>query len=178
MYDKTSIKYFMKKGLKIIVVLFLPLFLNAKDDNLIKIRQLYYKASANRADAETFFKVIHATSIIDPSLTSAYKGMSYMIKANFDFNPYYKLSYFVKGKDLLDGAIDGDPKNIELRFLRFCVQTNAPGFLGYGGKITEDKIVIKKYFASLDDTDLKKRIQEYMLNSKSCSKEEKLIFKE
>ena len=177
MYDKAPIKYFMKNILKIIIVIFLPLFLNAKDEDLIKIRQLYYKASANRADAETFFKVMHATSNIDPSLTNGFKGMSYMIKANFDFNPYYKLSYFVKGKGLLDGAIDGDPKNVELRFLRFCVQTNAPGFLGYSGKIAVDKKVILDNYKTISDLDLKSRIKGYMLNSKSCSKEEKLIFK-
>lgn len=178
MYDQAPVKYIMKKSLKIIIFLFLPFFLNATDDALIKVRKLYYKASANRADAETFFKVMQATSIIEPSLTNGYKGMSYMIKANFDFNPYYKLSYFVKGKDLLDGAIDSDTKNVELRFLRFCVQTNAPAFLGYSGKIADDKKVILDNYKSIDDMDLKTRVKDYMLNSKSCSKEEKLIFKE
>ncbi|MBA3680083.1 MAG: hypothetical protein H0W73_02685 [Bacteroidetes bacterium] len=166
----------MKKLGKLLLILIVPLFINAKDTDIIKLRDLYYKASTNRAQAEVFFNTISSFSAIDKSLIEGYKGMSFMIKANFDFNPYYKLSYFVKGKGFLDDAITGDPENIELRFLRFCVQTNAPGFLGYSGKITEDKIVIKKYYPTLEDVDLKKRIKDYMINSKSCSKEEKLIF--
>jgi len=167
----------MKKLLKILCFVFMPLFFNAANKELVKVRDMYYKASTNRADAELFFKSIQSYSGIDKSLIEGYKGMSFMIKANFDFNPYYKLSYFVKGKAFLDEAIANDPENIELRFLRFCVQTNAPGFLGYSGKITEDKTIIKKYYSTLEDEDLKKRIKEYMLNSKSCSKDEKLIFK-
>ncbi|MEO6304734.1 MAG: hypothetical protein ABIP51_16350 [Bacteroidia bacterium] len=164
----------MNKLRRILVILILPLFVNATD--LVKVRDMYYKASTNRTDAELFFKIIPFVSGIDKSIVEGYKGMSFMIKANFDFNPYYKLSYFVKGKELLDNAIKEDPENIELRFLRFCVQTNAPVFLGYSGKISDDKVIIMKYYITLQDVDLKKRIQEYMINSKSCSKKEKIIF--
>ncbi len=167
----------MKKIIKIMCILVLPVVFNAANKDLLKVRDMYYKASTNRADAELFFNTISSFSGIEKSLVEGYKGMSFMIKANFDFNPYYKLSYFVKGKGFLDEAINNDPENAELRFLRFCVQTNAPVFLGYSGKITEDKGIIKKYYGTLEDDDLKKRIKEYMINSKSCSKEEKLIFK-
>ncbi len=177
MFDQEPIKYVMKKLIKIIIILFLPLLGSAIDKDIIKVRELYYKASGNRADAETFFKTIPTITSISKSLLEGYKGMSFMIKANFDFNPYYKLSYFVKGKGLLDAAIETAPKDVELRFLRFCVQTNAPVFLGYRGEIAEDKKVIISNYSMIDDTDLKNRIKEFMVNSKSCSKEEKLQFK-
>ena len=166
----------MRILLKFILFLLVPLSTVAANTDIVKIRELYYKASTNRADAETFYKMMQANLKIERSLSEGYKGMSYMIKANFDFNPYYKLSYFIKGKDLLDAAIENDPKNVELCFLRFCVQTNAPAFLGYRGKISEDKKVIIAGYNNLEDLDLKNRIKEYMLSSKSCSKEEKKIF--
>lgn len=168
----------MKRIIKIIIILVVPMVFSAENKDLLKVREMYYKASTNRADAELFFNTISSVSGIDKFLVEGYKGMSYMIKANFDFNPYYKLSYFVKGKGLLDGAIESDEKNVELRFLRFCVQTNAPGFLGYSGKIAADKKVILNSYKNISDTDLKSRIKEFMLNSKSCSKEEKMILKE
>ncbi len=176
MYDKTSAKYIMRKLIPILAILFFPVFLKAGDD-LIKIRQLYYKASTNKTDAETFYNTLQATSVIDKVLIEGYKGMAFMIKANFAFNPYYKLNYFIKGKGLLDNAIDSDPKNIELRFLRFCVQTNAPIFLGYSGKIVDDKKEIRSGYTSLEDKDLKARIKEFMQSSKYCAKEEKAFFK-
>lgn len=166
----------MMRFIKILVFFLIPIVAEAETSDLIKIRDLYYKASTNKKDSEVFSEEMRTVSGIGKSLTAGYTGMSYMIKANHAFNPYYKLSYFIKGKDLLDNAITSDPANVELRFLRFCVQTNAPGFLGYSGKIDDDKKVILSGFATLKDEDLEKRIKEYMLASKNCSKEEKAVF--
>lgn len=166
----------MKRFLQILVFFLFPLLIKAGAADLIKIRDLYYKASTNKKDSDAFSEEMRTASGIDRSLISGYTGMSYMIKANHAFNPYYKLSYFIKGKDLLDKAIVSDPVNVELRFLRYCVQTNAPGFLGYSGKISEDKKVILLGFSGLQDEDLEKRIKEYMQTSKNCTKEEKAVF--
>lgn len=166
----------MKKLAKLFILISLPLLVKPAGGDIIKIRDLYYKASTNKKDAETFSAEMKTVSGIAKSLIAGYTGMSLMIKANFAFNPYYKLNYFIKGKDLLDNAITADPTNVELRFLRFCVQTNAPAFLGYSGKITEDKRVIVLGYHQLEDKDLSTRISEYMEQSKSCSKEEKVVF--
>jgi hypothetical protein len=167
---------YTQKIIKIVILFFLSTSIHALNNDLVKIRDMYYKAHANKADSEKFPKVIQSSTGVSKSLIEGYTGMSFMIKANFSYNPYYQLSYFTKGKGMLDSAIDGDLKNVELRFLRFCVQTNAPGFLGYSGKITEDKKVILMYYKSLDDDDLKSRIKSFMNSSKHCTKEEKLIF--
>lgn len=176
MRNKESIKYAMRIFAKSIFILLISFATRASNADLVKVREWYYKASTSRVDAERFFKIMKTNLQIDPSIAEGYRGMSYMIKANYDFNPYYKLSYFIKGKDLLDGAIADDTENIELRFLRFCVQTNAPGFLGYNSQVSVDKKVIITGYNKTVDLDLKSRIKSYMLASKSCSKEEKKIF--
>lgn len=165
----------MKTIFKITIFILLPFCVQASGGDIVKIRELYYKASTNKKDSETFSEKMKTISGIDASLVNGYTGMSYMIKANHSYNPYNKLSFFMKGKDLLDNAITSDAQNVELRFLRYCVQTNAPGFLGYSGKIAEDKKVILLNYHKLKDEDLKKRINEYMQNSKNCSKEEKAL---
>lgn len=157
------------------IFLFVASF-HLKSSDIIKIRDLYYKASVDKDDAETFYKTIHSALKLDKYLIAGYQGMSHMIKANFAFNPYNKLSYFIKGKNLLDEAISSDSKNIELRFLRFSVQTNAPAFLGYSGKINEDKKEIMLAYHQLTDEDLKTRIKKFMNESSSVSKAEKKIF--
>ncbi len=58
-----------------------------------------------------------------------YHGASQMMMAKHVGNPFKKLSYFNKGKDMYTAAINADPRNVELRFLRFSVQAEAPGFL-------------------------------------------------
>jgi hypothetical protein len=164
----------MNKSILFYLFLFATVSLQSID--IIKIRDLYYKASVNKSDAETFFETIHSTPKIDKFLLAGYQGMSHMIKANYAFNPYNKLSYFIKGKNLLDEAITADPKNIELRFLRFSVQTNAPAFLGYGGKVNEDKKEIMLAYHHLVDEDLKARIKKFMNESSSVSKTERQVF--
>lgn len=145
--------------------------------DLLTVRNLYYKATTSRKDADKFETVMKSATGISPSTLAGYKGMSSMINANYSFNPYNKLSFFIKGKDLLEEAIKVDPKNVELRFLRFCVQTNAPFFLGYSGKIEEDKAMLLANFSGVKDTDLASRISEFMKTSKYCTAEDKVVFK-
>lgn len=147
----------------------------AENGDLRRARELYYKASANKSDAELFNDFLHSSPDVEKTLLSGYRGMSYMIMANYTWNPYNKLSFFNKGKALLDEAIRKDPANMELRFLRFGVQTNAPGFLGYSGMIAEDKAVIINGYPQSKDGDLKNRIKNYLINSKYCSASDKAV---
>ncbi|MDZ4664978.1 MAG: hypothetical protein SGJ15_08900 [Bacteroidota bacterium] len=137
------------------------------------MRNLLYKASKDKDDAKTFYDHLKSTPNISSTLLSGYKGMAYMIRANYSWNPYNKFSFFLKGKDLLDNAIEQDPINIELRWLRFCVQTNAPSFLGYSGKTKEDKAAVLYGYPLLKDSDLKERIKKYMNDPKYCTPEER-----
>ncbi len=164
------------KKLITLVLFVLPFFQKASGMDIIKLRDLYYQASTDKKASEKFAMATSSALDIDKNTLAGYSGMSWMIKANHAFNPYNKLSYFFKGKDLLNGAIEADPKNVELRFLRYCVQTNAPGFLAYSGNISSDKNVIITGYSAITDIDLKKRIKEYMLNSKDCTATEKKIF--
>jgi hypothetical protein len=165
----------MKRILVIATIILCPLIFKSGNMDLIELRNLYYKASTNKEDAEKFHKAILNITGIDKHTLSGYSGMAWMIKANHSFNPYSKLSFFFKGKALLDDAILADPTNIELHFLRYCVQTNAPGFLAYNGNISTDKNIILSAYSYISDKDLKKRIKEYMQNSSHCTTAEKKL---
>lgn len=147
----------------------------ALNKDLLRTRELYYKASANKNDAGLFSDFLAAAPDVEKTLLSGYQGMCYMIRANHSWNPYNKLSFFNKGRDLLDEAIKKDPSGAELRFLRFCVQTNAPGFLGYSDKIGEDKSVILAAYPQLKDKDLRDRIKNYLAASKHCTAADKAL---
>ncbi|MBP9070472.1 MAG: hypothetical protein KBG47_13255 [Bacteroidia bacterium] len=145
----------------------------ADETELVKVRNLLYRASADKDDSKTFYDYLRSSPNLNSSMLSGYQGMAYMIRANYSWNPYNKLSFFFKGRDLLDGAIEKDPTNIELRWLRFCVQTNAPSFLAYSGKTKEDKAIVLYGYSLLKDGDLKERIKKYMNDPKYCTAQER-----
>ena len=95
-----------------------------------------------------------------------YIGMSFMLKAKYAWLPNDKWEYFNKGKKFLESAISKDPNNIELKFMRFCIQNNTPSFLRYNKNLETDKWHIFKSFSGILDDDLKFRISNYMLVEK------------
>ena len=86
-----------------------------------------------------------------------------MLMAKHVINPFSKLSYFKKGKLMLENAIKADYTNVELRFLRYTIQTNVPGFLNYTSEKNLDRTFIAQSLPKLKDQDLKKIISEFLL---------------
>jgi hypothetical protein len=64
---------------------------------------------------------------------------------------------------MLESAIKADQTNVELRFLRYTIQTNVPGFLNYSSDKNLDRTFITQSLARLKDQELKKIISEFLL---------------
>jgi hypothetical protein len=64
---------------------------------------------------------------------------------------------------MLESAIQADNANIELRFLRYTIQTSVPSFLNYSGEKKADKLFLSKSIPDLKDQELKKIINAYLL---------------
>lgn len=144
--------------------------------DVLQLRNLYYQAYENEAASDEFFKVMKRMENTSDPLMLGYQGMSHLLQAKFSYNPYIKLASFRKGKELLDRAAALAPRDLEIRFLRFSVQTNAPKFLGYTGHIESDKALILKAWKTSTDSDLKKRVKEFMLKSNYCTYNERSAF--
>lgn len=148
----------------------------AQDLTRKDLRETYYSASEDGDMAWAFYEKLAAADTTAPLLL-AYKAMAGFMVSYHSTNPYHKLKYFIESRSALNRVIAQAPDNVELRFLRFTVQTNAPKFLGYYGNIIEDKTVL---FAALNDaaasdldTDLRQRVLAYMRGSPYCSLEER-----
>ena len=140
------------------------------------LRSLYYQASKNSSDADKFYDLVKDAGTQSPLLLG-YKGMAEFMKCYHSYNPVSKLNYFYKGKQDLDHAITLTPNNVELRYLRFTVQTNLPPFLNYRSEITSDKDFLIHHIGSTHtDTELRSMICEYMIKCDFCSNEEKTFF--
>ena len=138
---------------------------------------MYYESVSNKDSSEKFSEIMQTLDVKKNPILVCYKGMSYMMQAKHNMNPISKLSAFNKGKEYLDLAAQYDVENVEVRFMRFAVQTNAPGMLNYSQNINEDKTLILKTWNNISDIDLKQKIKEFMLKSTYCSSTEKLVFK-
>lgn len=75
-----------------------------------------------------------------------YLGAYTMIKANHQINPFNKLSSFKRGKSILEKAIKSLPTDVELRYVRYAIQSSIPSFLGYDQNLKEDKEILESEF--------------------------------
>ena len=154
--------------LNLILILLLNFFYQIDNSELIKIRNLYEQA-ALKEDVHLKLANLLLNLKVESPLINSYKGANIMIGANYVFNPISKLSKFNKGKKLIEYAVERDPNNIEIRYIRFTVQTNLPKFLGYSSYINKDKEFIINQLGFMNDQDLRSRIVAYLLSSNRCN---------
>lgn len=140
-----------------------------------KLREQYYQAAKKSELAKDFYRKLDSFNEAEGTLVLGYKGMASFMLAHHAKNPIAKLKYFNEGKNHLEKAIHLDPENLELRYLRFTVQTSAPEFLGYRKSIHADKkfILDSIYDRKSTDKDLINRMVEYVLRTKYCTTKEK-----
>lgn len=159
------------------LMMFCPLFLiinfvSVNELDVTNLRNLYYQAAAHEAASKKLSNLLVNVNTKSSPIFVCYKGAAEMMEAKYAFNPISRLSKFKKGKNLIEAAIKLDPNDMEIRFLRFSIQTNLPGFLGYNSSIKSDKEVLISQIATVKDENLKGRIISYLSSSKYCTKEE------
>jgi hypothetical protein len=102
-----------------------------------EIRHLFVEAGKSLDGKKKFYS--HAQSYDENEVVlKAYKGMAIAMYARVTSSIPEKLDCFHKGKALLEGAINTDIYNPEIRFLRYCMQAETPSILGYKGNLAED----------------------------------------
>lgn len=148
------------------MILLILFFLNshAVSDlpSISEVRTLYQKAATSKSNCEELLNRLASCNKNTHTLYYGYKGSATMMMAQYVSNPFTKLSYFKRGKKMLEAAIATDKNNIELRFLRLAVQQKAPAFLGYKHSIDADKTFLLNAVPAITDQTLKNTIIEYL----------------
>lgn len=153
----------MKKIL--LLILFYSTACTAKVPAISEVRLLYQKAASDEKACNELMELLTPYNENNNPLLLGYKAGITMMMARHVFNPFTKFSYFNKGKKMMRNAIEADEENIELRFLRFGVQTKAPSFLGHNEYILSDKAFLLQSLIRVTDTDLKQLIVSYLKDS-------------
>ena len=143
------------------ILLFISVTAFAETPSLIEVRSLYSKAANDEKACKKLIEWLKPYHEKNNPLLFGYRAGGTMMMANYVFNPFSKLSYFNKGKKMLHRAIMADAQNIELRFIRFGVQTNVPSFLGYNNYVEKDKAYLKQSLPFISDQNLKNMIVNY-----------------
>jgi hypothetical protein len=157
----------------IIFLIVSPLMIDAQTPSLIELRNL---SSGNTFAASDSMDAIINSFQEKNSVIIGYGAIAEMIRAKSSISPFEKIRYFKVGRNKLEASIRADYYSVELRYLRFCIQTNIPFFLNYSSNIEEDKRHILNHWSYLTDTDLKQRIKIYMMRSDFCTEIERRHF--
>lgn len=72
----------------------------------------------------------------------AYKAIVIAFKARATQLPNVKLQLFWQASGLLEQAVMSEPKNIEVRFLRWCIEKEVPSFMNRWLHLSEDVCTI------------------------------------
>jgi len=160
--------------LRVLVCLLSLLLAPSVMANMDAVRALYLQAIDSKAGAEALEAALQGPEVANSPLLQGYLGTAKTLQAQHAFNPYTKYQLFCEGRNLLEAAIASSPDNAELRYLRFTIQENAPGFLGYNSNLQADKAAIFDFLAKADgNTGIFVMMRATMLASDVCTNAEK-----
>ena len=139
-----------------------------------QVRRAFLTYPDNEGIIANLYKKLSDHDLSQRSTLLGYQGAAQARLAEFAVNPYTKLNKFTEGRKTLEQAIQMDPENYELRYLRFLIQTNCPAMLGYSSDIPADKELIMNRLANTEkDTLLWNNMTAYLLKTNHCTPDEK-----
>ena len=146
--------------MKILMSFLTVLLMNVsfKNSDLNEVRASYSKAVLDKKICKKMIEELELSK--EKSVIAlAYLGAYQTIWANHVFNPLSKLATFKKGKNNIESAISKEPENVEIRYIRFSVQKNAPSFLRYNSHLKEDRDFLVKNKKNINSDLLQKNIE-------------------
>lgn len=128
------------------------------NSDLNEVRSSYSKAVLDKKLCEKMIEELELSKQ-KSAIALAYLGAYQTIWANHVFNPLSKLATFKKGKNNIELAISKEPENVEIRYIRFSVQKNAPSFLRYNSHLKEDRDFLVKNKKNINSDFVQKNIE-------------------
>jgi len=163
----------MKNILSILFLFISGSFAFGQSISLEEARKAYVESMNSKEACEAAYKKTSSLPLSENHLLMGYKAAISIAMSKHLKTAKEKIAHFNKGKQLLESSILKDEKNVELRFLRFSIQSNCPPALKYNKNISIDKKYIIDNLAAVQSSSIRSRIKEFMLQSKNISLEEK-----
>ena len=166
----------MRLTLLVFLTLFnMELVVQGQSAKVLELRKAYKAALKDAKEAEDFYRKLADQKGSDP-VEMAYRAASQALMAKNSKVLNKKMSYLKASDKIFHTAIEANPGNIEIRFLRFAIGTNLPSFIQNDQSIEDDKETLIENLPKAAEygigKEFKKEILEYVFNSGKCSKEE------
>jgi hypothetical protein len=167
----------MKMCWLIILTFFCTLFSSfAEEYNMKEMREILRVASENKANSTKLYEKVGNYSGEDAVLIS-YKAAAHAIKAKFASNPFKKLKLIKASSKIFDDAVQRNSKDLEIRFVRYAVETQTPAKIKLSKHVEEDKNIlmqaIREYPKSGVHPDVARLARDFLKQFCTCSEEEK-----
>lgn len=157
----------------IILFLSLSVFLIKLDIN--EVRQLYKQSVGSKENTYILFEKLKSITKNDSNVLVAYKGAATAMTGKYEKGVKEKTTVFKSGVSLVEYAIEQEPDNIEIRFVRLSIQQNSPKFLKYKVHLEEDKKFVLTNYKNIQSVELKNYLKDYILHSNNFTDEEKNV---
>jgi len=139
----------MKQTALLIFYIAVSFNISAQSVELSVLRKAFHEAVLDSSKVESYHMMVK--KIKNPSpVELAYQGASEALMAGVTWNPVKKYLRIKNFDNNLKDAIELDPYNIDIRFLRMAIQWHIPRVLGFSKNIEEDKDVILQEVSKLD----------------------------
>lgn len=127
-----------------------------------RFRKLMQQGEHSAAASKALFEDSRKSYDTDSKpISLAFFALGNFLMAKHSSNPITQYSYFNKGRKALNEAVKKDPKNLEIRFMRFMIQDQAPAALGYRTDLASDKKFILSEVKRTSDPYLISKIKSY-----------------
>ena len=122
----------------IIILFFFIINCNAQTNNLDQIRKTYLESAKSEENIQKLISTCEVYKSKNDSIIYTYRTVADLMLIKYKYNPFYKLKLFTEYSRKLDLIVKNNFNNIEIRFLRYCVQKQTPRFLGYNDNLELD----------------------------------------
>ena len=157
---------------RLVLILLTALFLEAPAQSLNRhdLRMWYLVAADRQTALDSFTALIEKIPSKTPCEES-YCGMCYALRIAHTDGNWAKIKLVYKAKNYLNHAIERDPNDTELHFLRFLLEHFLPSFLGLNKHISEDLKMIFEHPDFVDeDPVLKEKAMNFLLWTKQIGR--------
>lgn len=158
--------------MKILFILLVTLGISSETE-ISSIRELYSKAAKSADQANVLSQKLSPITTQSENLLVVYRGASLTLNAKYAKSVVDKVSLFKEGVKFIEQAVKKDSANIEIRFVRFTVQENAPYIVRYKKNLQSDKSFILSNYKE-QPVALKVYLKEYLKNAKTLTNEERV----
>lgn len=155
--------------------LFEGIYCQALPPAVTEVRLLFERAFQDENTCSELLEKLDDTG--SNALLMGYKAATQALLGKHAMAPWSKYNHCRDSEKTFFTAVQMDPQNIEIRYLRFTVQANLPGFLNMSRNLEEDKKILLSGMRNSTDRVLNKKIAQVLLQSGQCTSSETVFLK-